>query len=959
MSGRKAFAPRWDSRTPNTFHRALPLVLMGLLMLNCCAAMAQTTFLVQDDSEDGTLQGWIPRGMAVLTNTTEVAHGGIHSLKTTGRTAAFNGPNLDLVSTLSKTTVYQITAWVRLVSGEAPDTLKITMQRTAVGGSNVFDQIATSSTNGVTDAGWVMLQGQYSFTTDVSGLLLYVEASRATTQYYLDDFSITEVPALGCSVPPDTTGILTNFEDNTTQGWRPRIGRETVAVTSADAHSGSFSLLTTGRQQSFDGPSINAAGKLCNGSRYNISVWAKLAPGEPDSQLRVSIQRSLGGTTNFNTLVPNTTVTSSQWVRLKATYDFAFNYDSLTLYVESASGTASFYIDDFDLTFVPPPQIEPDIPSVYQTLSDFFPIGAAVSPSDVSGVHAQLLTKHFNSMTSSNDMKWDATERTEGNFTFTAADAEVSFAKANNMFVRGHTLVWHNQIPAWVFQDANGNPMTPTPENKALLLQRLENHIRAVVPHFGNDVYAWDVVNEVIDETQADGFRRSPWFNITGTDYVETAFRVAHEVAPDAKLFINDFNTTQEPKRTFLYNLVRNLQSRGVPIDGVGHQMHSNIQFPSPQAVADTINLFSGLGVDNQITELDISIYTNNNEAFDDYANIPSERFVAQGYLDRDFFQVFRQLKDKISSVTFWGQADDNTWLTTSRRVDAPLLFDQNLQHKLAYLGIIDPLQLPGADLATAMNADSDTVLSGRPVTFQIAVTNNGHDDAANVVLIDPLPPGTVFQAMTAPPDWSCNTPAIGNNGQVSCTAARLNNRDVADFSLTAQVNCSVQDGTSIVNSATVRSSTRNPNPTSNTTASTTIQVSNPPPVIAHLSANPALLWPPDGSLVDVTLSYEVTHTCDLGIVPNVTVTSHDLGDDEDDRDRGNDDESFHDGFRRDSDDHRDADWLIVDAHHVRLRAERERGERIYTITLAATDSAGSSTTSSVAVPVARRTRDH
>ena len=249
-------------------------------------------------------------------------------------------------------------------------------------------------------------------------------------------------------------------------------------------------------------------------------------------------------------------MTADQWVRLRATYDFVFNYTSLTLYVESATGTASFYIDDFDLTFVPPPVAERDIASVHETLAPYFPIGAAVWQGDLAGEHAFLLKKHFNSITSENDMKWSSLQPTEGNFTFAAADAQVALAKANSMQVRGHTLVWHNQVPAWVFNDASGNPMTPTPENKALLLQRLENHIRAVVGHFKDDVYAWDVVNEVIDPAQADGFRRSPWFNITGTDYIDRAFQVAHEVAPDAKLYVNDFSTTDPTKRAFLLNLI-------------------------------------------------------------------------------------------------------------------------------------------------------------------------------------------------------------------------------------------------------------------------------------------------------------------------------------------------------------------------------------------------------------------
>ena len=164
-----------------------------------------------------------------------------------------------------------------------------------------------------------------------------------------------------------------------------------------------------------------------------MNLWAKLAPGQPTSQLRVSIQRTFNGVTNFNTVVQNTTVTADQWVRLRATYDFVFNYTSLTLYVESSSGTASFYIDDFDLTFVPPPVAERDIASVHETLAPYFPIGAAVWQGDLAGERAFLLEKHFNSITSENDMKWSSLQPTEGNFTFAAANAQVALAKANAM----------------------------------------------------------------------------------------------------------------------------------------------------------------------------------------------------------------------------------------------------------------------------------------------------------------------------------------------------------------------------------------------------------------------------------------------------------------------------------------------------------------------------------------------
>jgi hypothetical protein len=190
-------------------------------------------------------------------------------------------------------------------------------------------------------------------------------------------------------VPQDDTGIHSNFESGTTEGWGPR-GGVNLTVTTADQHSGAYSLLTTNRTANWQGPSINAAGKMYKGSQYTVIVWVKMAPGQPDTQIRLSIQRTLAGTTNFSTIVSNTTVTVNQWVRLKKTFDFIWDYDSLSLYLESNDNpTASFYIDDFDLTFVPPPVIQSDIPSVYQTLSEHFPVGAAISSGDLTGVIRQ------------------------------------------------------------------------------------------------------------------------------------------------------------------------------------------------------------------------------------------------------------------------------------------------------------------------------------------------------------------------------------------------------------------------------------------------------------------------------------------------------------------------------------------------------------------------------------------
>lgn len=928
---------------------ASTLCLLTLLLVPS-TARAQT--IIQNDFEDGTLQGWIPRGGGVvLTNSTEAALAGANSLKTTGRTQGFHGPSLNVLGALIKGATYQVTVSVRLVAGQAPTTVRVTVQRTPTGSGNQFDTVASSANNGVTDAAWTTFNALYSFNTDNTGLLLYVEATTPTSSYYIDSFRITQLaPPPG--PPANTTGASSTFESGTREGWAPRIGDEVLTVTTADQHSGNFSLLTSGRTSAFRGPAFNVTNVMFNGSRYRISLWAKLAPGEPNSQLRVSLQRNIGSfPATFHTVVPNTTVTSGAWVRLVTTFDLVLANTSLTLYVESNTGTPSFYIDDFQISFVPPPVAERDIPSVYQAFAAYFPIGAAVWQGDLTGEHAFLLSKHFNSITSENDMKWSSLQNVEGNFTFATADAQVAFAKTNNMSVRGHTLVWHQQNPAWLFSDLNGNPMTPTPENKALLLQRMENHIRAVLTHFGNDIYAWDVVNEVIDPSQPDGFRRSPWFNITGTEYIDRAFRVAREVLPNAKLYINDFDTTNPTKRRSLFNLISDLKSRGVPIDGIGHQMHNNVDFPSRQAIVDTINLFSSLGIDNQITELDVSIYSNSLPGpIVDYADIPVDRLIGQGYRYRTFFDAFKELQGKISSITFWGQADDHTWLTSPARVNAPLLFDTSLKKKFAYWGLIDPLQLPGADLSAEIGATPNPIVSGQTISYSMTIRNNADNDsapflpqdddlpAANVSVVTAVPAGTSFQSLTTPDGWSCSKPAVGQSGAVQCSIGSLAAGASAVFTLTVEVNCPTSDGTQVANSVGVSSTTADPNLAPNNGASVTVNVSNPAPVISGLAVNKPVLGSPNHQMVDITLTYTIEDNCDSNLAPEIIIIS-----DQPQNGTGDGDT--------------DIDWEIIDAHHIRLRSERSPTSatgRTYTIIVKVTDSGGATSSSSVTVVVPR-----
>jgi endo-1,4-beta-xylanase len=181
--------------------------------------------------------------------------------------------------------------------------------------------------------------------------------------------------------------------------------------------------------------------------------------------------------------------------------------------------------------------------SLCQTYSSFFPIGAAVC-ADVIKTHEQVLKKHFNSVTAENHMKYILVRPQEGKWQFEKADAIVNFAIANKMKVRGHTLVWHNQVPDWVFLDKNGKDIT-----RDALLARMKEYITVMTQRYKKEIYCWDVVNEAVEDKTSDQLRQSKWLSIIGPDFIEKAFEFARQANPDALLFYNDYNTTSPEKR--------------------------------------------------------------------------------------------------------------------------------------------------------------------------------------------------------------------------------------------------------------------------------------------------------------------------------------------------------------------------------------------------------------------------
>ncbi|HEX3043829.1 MAG TPA: endo-1,4-beta-xylanase [Bacillota bacterium] len=514
-----------------------------------------------------------------------------------------------------------------------------------------------------------------------------------------------------------------DFEKDT-DGWIPRGSGTLVAQVKDTAQSGAASLKTTNRTANWHGPSLNVKALLKKGAVYQISGYVKLvtAPSTPSTVKFTMENKPAGGNTGWTT-VAQQSIGDDKWTKLAGEYSFKQDMDALLLYAESSVPTEEFYLDNVTITMTapPPPEtpsanpIQADIPSLKDVFNGYFAIGAAVEPDQLSGPTGELLKKHCNSIVAENVMKPVSIEPQEGNFNWSAADQIFQFAAANKMAVRFHTLVWHSQVGEWFFRDAEGKDMSLETDpakkeaNKKLLLARLEKHITAIAERYKDKVDSWDVVNEVIDPAQPDGMRRSKWYLISGTDYIETAFRTVRKVAGSkAKLFINDYSTDDPNKCELLYKLVKEMLAKGVPIDGVGHQCHINVESPSVAAISKSIKLFADMGLDNQITELDVSAYTDSSTI---YMKVPQDIIVQQGYRYRELFAELRKLKDAISNVTFWGIADDHTWLHTFpiTRRNAPLPFDEKYQAKPAFWGMVDPSKL--SIMIQKVNCNKGTVV--------------------------------------------------------------------------------------------------------------------------------------------------------------------------------------------------------------------------------------------------------
>jgi endo-1,4-beta-xylanase len=383
-----------------------------------------------------------------------------------------------------------------------------------------------------------------------------------------------------------------------------------------------------------------------------------------------------------------------------------------------------------------------DMPTLKDAYKDYFYVGVAINRTiamsaavradnvnrNIQAVNkdAALVKEQFDQISPENDLKWEVIQPREGpdGYNFGPADAYVNFGLSNNMYIVGHTLVWHSQTPPWVFAGTNlppqptnvattGGTNTNTPArgrfggrgfgfnmntphaSREELLQRMHDHIATVVGRYKGKIKVWDVVNEAIaDGNGTNILRVSPWSQIIGPDFIAKAFEYAHEADPDAILRYNDYSLENPVKRQKLITLIKSLLDQHVPVMAIGSQTHVSVSGPSFEEEDAALTDLEQLGLQIHITELDVNgAQGGQRNAGADVANNAATTqgglvdSVNQRLADEyaALFRAFIKHHNSVKVVTFWGINDGVSW----RRQGSPLLFDANDQPKPAFNAVI------------------------------------------------------------------------------------------------------------------------------------------------------------------------------------------------------------------------------------------------------------------------------
>jgi endo-1,4-beta-xylanase len=343
-------------------------------------------------------------------------------------------------------------------------------------------------------------------------------------------------------------------------------------------------------------------------------------------------------------------------------------------------------------------------PALKDVFADDFLVGTAVNIRQINGEVPQetdIITTQFSSVTPENILKWQKVHPEPDVYVFGPVDKLIELAQKNGMFIVGHTLVWQWQTPRWVFQNADGSDA-----DRETVLARMKEHIFTVVGHCKGKVQSWDVVNEALDENGE--LRQTGWVRTIGEDFIEKAFEYAHQADPDAELYYNDFDMWKPSKVEGSVRFLKNLQAKGLRIDGVGMQGHWDYDYPTNEELKAAIEAYEGLGLKVMVTEFDLTVlpkpgkdtgadiwarFQLTDEVNPYVDGLPDEmqQKLAQRYAE--LFSIFHKHADKISRITFWGVDDGSSWRNNwpiRGRTDYPLLFGRDYQPKPAFYAVVE-----------------------------------------------------------------------------------------------------------------------------------------------------------------------------------------------------------------------------------------------------------------------------
>ncbi len=589
--------------------------------------------------------GFSPFGQAKVTLSREKFLSGVQSLKISNRQSLWEGVKIELnefaelISNVDLENVFYV-----YQDSEEPQLFVVMLHSQSKSGEN-FAVIANKV---VMPKIWTKVITNFGvLLDDPSELnLIIVSPTRTDVNFFVDDFLL--LGANKASKP----GLVAkyNFEKEV-GGWQPRGDRVVVDLSSRVAHGGEKSLLVSRRAEGWNGVQLNVKEILKAGKTYEFEAWVYQESGSEQSIVMTMQRKYASDDSTRYEWIRQQAVPSGKWMKISGSYTVRAGeaVEDLTLYFESSSSpTLEFFVDDvaiYDMS-VPNFSPQPEIPALKEVFKNYFKIGVALPARTlVSELDRQLILKHFNSITAENEMKPESLLVAPGKYDFSQADLYVKFAEENNLVIRGHTLIWHSQTPHWFFRDEGGKLLS-----REAMIERMREYIHTVVGHFKGKIYAWDVVNEAIDPSQPDGYRRSLWYQIIGPEYIELAFKFAHEADSNAKLFYNDHNEFEPRKRDFIYKLVKGLKEKNLPIHGIRMQQHIGVT-TSIEQIEQAIALFSTIpGIEIHMTEIDVSTYK---DQASNYQVPPYYSLLEQANFYRKLFDLYKTYSKVVTNVTF------------------------------------------------------------------------------------------------------------------------------------------------------------------------------------------------------------------------------------------------------------------------------------------------------------------